>query len=76
MDTDEEPDIGPQHLVLVLGFYQPQLIGALDAIGVHVANVIKLCSEQTLTSEVIREQLDSDSSEQSQGTFPALASGE
>lgn len=43
---DDEPQDGPQHYILLLGFYQPHLIGALDAIGVHVANVISLCSEQ------------------------------
>ncbi|XP_059211469.1 sperm-associated antigen 17 isoform X3 [Centropristis striata] len=48
---DDEPQDGPQHYILLLGFYQPHLIGALDAIGVHVANVIKLCSEDTQTSE-------------------------
>ncbi|XP_031706794.1 sperm-associated antigen 17 isoform X2 [Anarrhichthys ocellatus] len=48
---DDEPQDGPQHYILLLGFYQPQLIGALDAIGVHVANVIKLCSEHTQTSD-------------------------
>ncbi|XP_029311181.1 sperm-associated antigen 17-like [Cottoperca gobio] len=42
---DDEPQDGPQHYVLILGFFQPHLIGALDAIGVHVDNVIKLCSE-------------------------------
>uniref|UniRef100_A0A665XF12 Sperm associated antigen 17 n=1 Tax=Echeneis naucrates TaxID=173247 RepID=A0A665XF12_ECHNA len=41
---DDEPDDGPQHYILVLGFYQPNLIVALDAVGVHVANVIKLSS--------------------------------
>uniref|UniRef100_A0A8C3A3I6 Sperm associated antigen 17 n=1 Tax=Cyclopterus lumpus TaxID=8103 RepID=A0A8C3A3I6_CYCLU len=48
---DDEPQDGPQHYILLLGFYQPHLIGALDAIGVHVANVIKLCSGHTQTSE-------------------------
>ncbi|XP_068444068.1 sperm-associated antigen 17 isoform X2 [Clinocottus analis] len=48
---DDEPQDGPQHYILLMGFYQPNLIGALDAIGVHVANVIKLCSAHTWTSE-------------------------
>lgn len=73
--TDEEPDDGPQHYILVLGFYQPNLIGALDALGVHVANVIKLCSEQTQTSEVQQEEHTSEGNEQSQTASPALDSG-
>lgn len=39
---DDEPDDGPQHYILLLGFYQPHLLGALDSIGIQVANVIKL----------------------------------
>lgn len=45
--SDDEPEHGPQHYILLVGFDQPQLIWTLDAIGVHVANVIKLCSAQT-----------------------------
>ncbi|XP_026208160.1 sperm-associated antigen 17 isoform X3 [Anabas testudineus] len=71
---DEEPDDGPQHYVLVLGFYQPQLIGALDALGVHVANVIKLCSEQTQTSDVQQEQHSFEGNEPSQRVSPSLDS--
>lgn len=44
--ADDEPKDGPQHYILLLGFYQPLLIGELDAIGVNVSSVIKLCSEQ------------------------------
>lgn len=53
---EDEPEDGPQHYILVLGFYQPHLIGALDAIGVHIANVIRLCSECTQTSGGKQEQ--------------------
>ncbi|XP_061769692.1 sperm-associated antigen 17 isoform X4 [Nerophis ophidion] len=41
---DDEPVDGPQHYILLLGFHQPQLIGALDAAGVRVSNVISLSS--------------------------------
>ncbi|KAM3838473.1 sperm-associated antigen 17-like, partial [Diretmus argenteus] len=44
---DDEPDDGPQHYILLLGFHQPQLLDALHAVGVHVANVIMLCSQHT-----------------------------
>ncbi|XP_051284825.1 sperm-associated antigen 17 isoform X4 [Dicentrarchus labrax] len=63
---DDEPEDGPQLYILVLGFYQPHLIGALDAIGVHVANVIKLCSEHTQTSDTSKR------SEQSQRVSPVF----
>nr|XP_040038029.1 sperm-associated antigen 17 isoform X5 [Gasterosteus aculeatus aculeatus] len=48
---NDEPQDGPQHYILLLGFYQPHLIGALDSIGVHVATVIKLCSVHTLKQQ-------------------------
>ncbi|XP_028285189.1 sperm-associated antigen 17 [Parambassis ranga] len=53
---DDEPDSGPQLYILLVGFYQPHLIGLLDAIGVHVANVIKLCLEHTNSTEGQQEQ--------------------
>lgn len=75
LGTDDEPDDGPQHYILVLGFYQPHLIGVLDAIGVHIANVIKLCSERRQTYEVQQEQHTSKGSEQSQRKSPVLDGG-
>nr|XP_033507561.1 sperm-associated antigen 17 isoform X6 [Epinephelus lanceolatus] len=69
---DDEPQDGPKHYILLLGFYQPHLIVALDAIGVHVANVIKLCSEHTLTSEGRQEQQPCEGNEQSLTASPAL----
>ncbi|XP_067379815.1 sperm-associated antigen 17 [Channa argus] len=69
---DEEPDDGPQHYILVLGFYQPHLIEALDALGVHVANVIKLCSQQSQSSAVQQEQTPAEGNEQSQEASPPL----
>ncbi|XP_029931600.1 sperm-associated antigen 17 [Myripristis murdjan] len=48
---DDEPDDGPHQYILLLGFHQPQLLSLLDALGVHVANVIKLCSD-TVEEEV------------------------
>lgn len=71
----EEPDDGPQQYVLVLGFYQPHLISALDTIGIHVANVIKLCSEQIQTSDMQQESQTSEGNEQSEGPSPALDLG-
>ncbi|KAM6894209.1 sperm-associated antigen 17 [Lycodopsis pacificus] len=68
---DDEPQDGPQHYILLLGFYQPQLIGALDAIGVHVANVIKLCSEHTSEGQQ-QEQHPCEADEQSRRASLAL----
>ncbi|KAF7650798.1 hypothetical protein LDENG_00120320 [Lucifuga dentata] len=75
---DDEPDDGPQHYVLLLGFYQPRLVSALDAIGVHVANVIKVCSDHTHTSEgQQQEQHTPEGNQQSQRASLALeAEGE
>ncbi|CAK6967972.1 LOW QUALITY PROTEIN: sperm-associated antigen 17 [Scomber scombrus] len=69
---DDEPDDGPQHYILLLGFYKPHLIGALDALGVHVSNVIKLNSEHSQTSEGQQEQQTSEGNEKSQPTSPDL----
>ncbi|XP_010889422.4 sperm-associated antigen 17 [Esox lucius] len=41
---DDEPDSGPEHYILVVGFHQAQLVYVLDTLGVHVSNVIKLTS--------------------------------
>ncbi|KAI4808604.1 hypothetical protein KUCAC02_000658 [Chaenocephalus aceratus] len=71
---DDEPEDGPQHYILLLGFFQPHLIGALDALGVHVANVIKLCSEHTQTSEEQQEESPFGGNEQT--TSPVLDSAE
>ena len=73
---DDEPDDGPQHYILLLGFYKPQLIGALDALGVHISNVIKLSSEHSQTSEGQQEQQTSEGNEKSQPTSPDLDAGE
>ncbi|KAL6459422.1 hypothetical protein MHYP_G00328940 [Metynnis hypsauchen] len=43
---DDEPDDGPQHYVLMTGFHRPQLISALDNLGVHVSTVIRLTSHR------------------------------
>ncbi|KAI2661870.1 Sperm-associated antigen 17 [Labeo rohita] len=52
---DDEPDDGPQHYILIVGFYQPHLISALDSLGVHMSNVIKLGLEREDQSEAPEE---------------------
>nr|XP_054599191.1 sperm-associated antigen 17 isoform X1 [Nothobranchius furzeri] len=47
--ADDEPDAGPHHYILLVGFYQPRLIPLLDEDGVHVANIFQLCPEQAQT---------------------------
>lgn len=75
LGIDDEPEDGPQRYILVQGFYQPHLIGELDAVGVHVANVIKLCSEHTQTSDGPSEQHTCEGNEQSQRASPVLDAG-
>ncbi|KAI4897172.1 hypothetical protein NFI96_015223, partial [Prochilodus magdalenae] len=43
---DDEPEDGHQHYVLMTGFHQPQLISALDSLGVHVSTVVRLTSHR------------------------------
>uniref|UniRef100_A0A3Q3LHS1 Sperm associated antigen 17 n=1 Tax=Mastacembelus armatus TaxID=205130 RepID=A0A3Q3LHS1_9TELE len=54
----------------------PQLIGVLDAIGVHVANVIKICSKHTHRSEVQQEEHAPEGNEQTQTASPVVDAGE
>ncbi|MGH0141760.1 UNVERIFIED_CONTAM: hypothetical protein FKN15_065255, partial [Acipenser sinensis] len=42
---DDEPDDGPHHYILVVGFHHPQLLVVLAELGVYVSNVIKITSE-------------------------------
>lgn len=72
MYTDDEPEDGPQHYVLVMGFHQPDLIKALDSIDVHVANIIKLCSDHTQTSEELYEKDTHDCQEENTGPDPGM----
>ncbi|KAM8746844.1 sperm-associated antigen 17 [Acanthopagrus schlegelii] len=65
---DDEPEDGPQHYILLLGFHQPHLIAALDAVSVHVASVIKLSSK---CSEGQQERHTCEGSE-SQSVSPGL----
>ncbi|XP_042617756.1 sperm-associated antigen 17-like isoform X2 [Cyprinus carpio] len=52
---DDEPDDGPQHYILILGFCQPHLISALDSLGIHVSNIIKLGLERKVHLEAPEE---------------------
>ncbi|MCJ8734573.1 hypothetical protein PDJAM_G00236940 [Pangasius djambal] len=61
---DDEPDDGPQHYVLMTGFHQPSLISALDSVGVHVSNVIRLKSDRSQNSHVDQEEERTDTSEE------------
>ncbi|XP_061566173.1 sperm-associated antigen 17 [Cololabis saira] len=69
---DDEPECGPQHYILLVGFHHLHLIWMLDGIGVHVANVIKLCSEQTQTFGDQQEQHSCEEMEQRQRPSPVL----
>ncbi|XP_037391508.1 sperm-associated antigen 17 isoform X1 [Pygocentrus nattereri] len=56
---DDEPDDGPQLYVLMTGFHQPQLISALDSLGVHVSTVIRLTSHRPHSPPPTVEEQDS-----------------
>ncbi|XP_074555058.1 sperm-associated antigen 17 [Halichoeres trimaculatus] len=71
---DDEPEDGPQHYILVLGFHQPHLIKELDFINVHIANVIKLCSDHAQTSEELQEKDTCDRQEESMRLDPEAES--
>ncbi|XP_075449047.1 sperm-associated antigen 17 isoform X2 [Ascaphus truei] len=42
---DDEPDDGAQHYIIVLGFYQPQILALLADLGINVSSVIRLSSQ-------------------------------
>ncbi|OCT93579.1 sperm-associated antigen 17 isoform X2 [Xenopus laevis] len=42
---DDEPDDGAQHYIIVLGFYEPQLVALLAELGVPVSSVIRISSQ-------------------------------
>ncbi|RXM33918.1 Sperm-associated antigen 17 [Acipenser ruthenus] len=61
---DDEPDDGPHHYILVVGFHHPQLLVMLAELGVYVSNVIKITSESyesLLTHEESMSILQADS---------------
>ncbi|XP_075891417.1 sperm-associated antigen 17 isoform X2 [Nelusetta ayraudi] len=62
----DEPEDGPQQYILMMGFHQPQLIRALDAIDVPVENIIMLCEDkrETLKSPVSEQNLEQEPAEE------------
>ncbi|KAI5619016.1 sperm-associated antigen 17 isoform X1 [Silurus asotus] len=57
-----------KHYVLMTGFHQPSLISALDSIGVHVSNVIRLKSDSSQISHVAREEGNTETTEEQELT--------
>lgn len=43
--TDDEPDDGAQHYIIVVGFNNPQLLAIMTELGISIASVIKISSE-------------------------------
>lgn len=43
--TDDEPDDGAQHYVIVVGFNHPQLLAIMTELGIPITSVIKISSE-------------------------------
>ncbi|KAK7807810.1 hypothetical protein U0070_012044 [Myodes glareolus] len=42
---DDEPDDGAQHYIIVVGFNNPQLLAIITELGIPIASVIKISSE-------------------------------
>ncbi|XP_035307203.1 sperm-associated antigen 17 [Cricetulus griseus] len=42
---DDEPDDGAQHYIIVVGFNNPQLLAIMTELGISIASVIKISSE-------------------------------
>nr|XP_033797404.1 sperm-associated antigen 17 isoform X2 [Geotrypetes seraphini] len=43
--VDDEPDDGPDHYIIILGFRNPQILPLLVDLGINVSTVIKISSE-------------------------------
>lgn len=43
--TDDEPDDGAQYYIIVVGFYNPQLLAIMTELGIPITSVIKISSE-------------------------------
>lgn len=43
--TDDEPDDGAQHYIIVVGFNNPQLLAIMTELGIPISSVIKISSE-------------------------------
>uniref|UniRef100_A0A4W3GK87 Uncharacterized protein n=1 Tax=Callorhinchus milii TaxID=7868 RepID=A0A4W3GK87_CALMI len=50
---DDEPDDGPQHYIIIIGFHQLQLLFILAELGINITAIIKISSE---SSEVLPKQ--------------------
>uniref|UniRef100_A0A4W3H185 Sperm associated antigen 17 n=1 Tax=Callorhinchus milii TaxID=7868 RepID=A0A4W3H185_CALMI len=42
---DDEPDDGPQHYIIIIGFHQLQLLFILAELGINITAIIKISSE-------------------------------
>ena len=49
--SDDEPDNGPQHYIIMTGFHDPHLIGFLNELGLNVDCIIKLESDEYVPVE-------------------------
>lgn len=43
--TDDEPEDGAQHYIIVVGFKNPQLLAIMTELGIPISSVIKISSE-------------------------------
>jgi len=50
--TDDEPADGPQHYVVITGFYEPHLLTYLDELGIAIDCIIGLQTDSKLTASL------------------------
>lgn len=43
--TDDEPDDGAQHYMVIYGFHNPHLIAYLSELGITVESIVKISSQ-------------------------------
>lgn len=43
--TDDEPDDGAQHYVVIYGFHNPHLVAYLSELGITVESIVKFSSQ-------------------------------
>ena len=59
-DEDDEPEDGPQHYVVISGFYHPHLVTYLTQVGINIDTIIRVQSVDTSDAPETMEKSSSD----------------
>lgn len=72
--TDDEPDDGAQHYIIVVGFNNPQLLAIMTELGIPITSVIKISSEnyEPLQTHLAAVRQQQEATLQPEGTWLAL----